>query len=141
MVQCEECELWRLLYSKRKLSLADQLALEGRLENVTYTCGAQLHDLELDGALAEVYVRVIAMTPSKNCTILWGPTRQFASIVHPKLVCPLRTVTTHNAKIAANLARRARKVCVLCMYVCVCVVSIFVSSFLLVVYLECAKYS
>ena len=59
MVQCKECEMWRLLYSKRKLQLADRQALERSLENVTYTCGAQLQDLELVGALAEVYARNI----------------------------------------------------------------------------------
>ena len=51
--------MWCLLYSKWKLQLADQQAFERSLENVTYTYGAQLQDLELVGTLAEVYARNI----------------------------------------------------------------------------------
>ena len=57
MVQCEECLMWRLLYSKQKLSKSERSSLQTTLENVTYSCGAQLQDLDLSGNLAEVYVR------------------------------------------------------------------------------------
>ena len=42
MLECEECQMWRLLYSKHKLSASDRRALQHALEDVTYTCGAQL---------------------------------------------------------------------------------------------------
>ena len=54
MVMCEECEKW-LLYSKNKLNRDEQLALQCTLHDVTYTCGAQIQELELSGKLAEVY--------------------------------------------------------------------------------------
>ena len=51
MIQCEECEMWRLVYSKYKLTAAERKTLEKTLEEYTYTCGAQLSDLNLDGRL------------------------------------------------------------------------------------------
>ena len=57
MVQCEECLMWRLLYSKHKLSTRERSTLQGVLDDVTYSCGSQLQELELGGNLAEVYVR------------------------------------------------------------------------------------
>ena len=59
MVQCEECQMWRLLYSKKKLQASERQALQQALDDVTYTCGAQLQDLELPGSLAGVYARDI----------------------------------------------------------------------------------
>ena len=43
--------MWRLVYSKYKLTLADRQTLEKALADFTYTCGAQLSDLGLDGQL------------------------------------------------------------------------------------------
>lgn len=57
MVMCEECEMWRLLYSQHKLNNPERLALQAALSDVTYTCGAQIQDLQLSGKLAEVYAR------------------------------------------------------------------------------------
>ena len=59
MVQCE-CQMWRLLYSKHKLTTTERTALQAAVENATYTCGAQLQDMELSGRLSEVYARVIS---------------------------------------------------------------------------------
>ena len=48
MVQCEECEMWRLLYCKRKLAARERQVLQQALDSVTYNaCGAQMQDLEL----------------------------------------------------------------------------------------------
>ena len=56
MVQCEECEMWRLLYSPRKLSPGLRKQLSTLPEDYTYTCGATLSDLELPDSLSIVYV-------------------------------------------------------------------------------------
>ena len=47
MVQCEECKMWRLVYSKYKLTEAKRATLNQALEDFTYMCGAVLPDLEL----------------------------------------------------------------------------------------------
>lgn len=59
MVQCEECLMWRLLYCKHKLSASARKSLQRALDDVTYTCGAQLQDLQLGDRFAEVFVRQI----------------------------------------------------------------------------------
>lgn len=56
MVQCEECDLWRLLYSKRKLTLPEKRQLQAVLEDVSYSCGATFHELDLPDSLACVHV-------------------------------------------------------------------------------------
>ena len=45
IIQCEECQKWRLLDCKRKLTTSERCELLHTLDNVTYTCGAQLEDL------------------------------------------------------------------------------------------------
>ena len=60
MIQCEECEMWRLVYSKFKLTVDEKKTLQSSLDEFTYTCGAQLDDLCLDGRLKEgVAMRII----------------------------------------------------------------------------------
>ena len=60
MVQCEECQMWRLIYSKYKLTKVERETLQNTLDNVVYTCGAQLQDLGLSDRLREVYARDIS---------------------------------------------------------------------------------
>ena len=57
VIQCEECEMWRLLYSPRKLSSISRQELTKILDDFTFTCGASLHDLELPPTLSDVCVR------------------------------------------------------------------------------------
>jgi len=59
MLQCDECGMWRLLYCQFKLSKKEQADLETALQDVSFTCGAQLQDMELLGRLNEVYTRKI----------------------------------------------------------------------------------
>ncbi|XP_065895962.1 uncharacterized protein [Dysidea avara] len=59
MLQCEECDSWRLLYSQHKLKRAQRLQLERALKDYTFTCGASMSDLELPEGL-NVYARDIA---------------------------------------------------------------------------------
>ena len=56
VVQCEECDLWRLLYSKRKLTLPERQQLQTRLEDVWYSCGATFQELHLPDSLSCVHV-------------------------------------------------------------------------------------
>ena len=59
MMQCEECEMWRIVYSKYKLTSQEKKQLNTILEDYTYTCSATLADLELTGRLADVCMRVL----------------------------------------------------------------------------------
>lgn len=52
MVQCEECEMWCLLYAPRP-----RQELESLLDGYTFSCGATLSDLELPSILSEVCAR------------------------------------------------------------------------------------
>ena len=45
MVQCEECEMWHLVYSKYKLKKPELTELNVAINDYTYTCGASLSDL------------------------------------------------------------------------------------------------
>ena len=61
MLLCDECEMCRLLYSKRKLKAIDRRRLEQKLDGLSFTCGSSLQDLDLPQPLDQVYVR------SMNC--------------------------------------------------------------------------
>lgn len=56
MIQCEG-EMRRLVYSKCKLTAIERLQLDDALSDYTYTCGATLSDLDLDGRLDDVCIR------------------------------------------------------------------------------------
>ena len=43
---CDECEMWHLLYLKRKLKPREQQELERSLDGMSFSCGAQLQDCE-----------------------------------------------------------------------------------------------
>ena len=57
MVQCEECEMWRLIYRRQKLPARLRTKLETILVDYTFTCGANLQELELPDEMSEVCVR------------------------------------------------------------------------------------
>lgn len=56
VVQCEECDLWRLLYSKRKLTPPEKQELQTLLEDVSYSCGATFQELDLPDSLSCVHI-------------------------------------------------------------------------------------
>ena len=64
MLECQECGMWRLLYAKSKLSGGERTALQQVLDKWSFTCGAQLQDLNLAGRLADVYVREVSCNES-----------------------------------------------------------------------------
>lgn len=47
MVQCTECEQWRLLFTKKKLKPAEKKQLTNMLDDIEYTCGATFGRLNL----------------------------------------------------------------------------------------------
>jgi len=55
MVQCEECEMWHLVYGKYKLKKPE---LNVVINDYTYTYGASLSDLCHTGQLADVHVAI-----------------------------------------------------------------------------------
>lgn len=57
MVQCEDCSLWRLLFSKQKLTSVQRQTLEAILNDVSYSCGASFEDLEFPDGLDSVCIR------------------------------------------------------------------------------------
>ena len=60
-----ECNKWRLLFSKRKLSAKQRQQLEEIIADVSYSCGATTEDLILPEALASVcIVKVTVFTTS-----------------------------------------------------------------------------
>ena len=56
MLQCEECESWRLLYSQKRLALKECTELEKALDDFVYSCDASLQDLDLPGKLGDVEI-------------------------------------------------------------------------------------
>ena len=58
MVQCDECSMWHLLLSKKKLSVSDKVQLESILSDISYTCGSTFDDIELPDNLKGVVVHI-----------------------------------------------------------------------------------
>ena len=57
VIQCDECNMWHLIFSKRKQSVAARNTLQCVLEDVSYTCGASLEDLALPNSLSSIVIR------------------------------------------------------------------------------------
>ena len=64
MLECEQCGMWRLLYAKSKLSVGERTAMQPVLDKWSFTCGAQLQDLNLAGCLTDIYVREMSCNES-----------------------------------------------------------------------------
>jgi len=57
LVQCEECDKWRCIFCKHKLTHQEVSNLEKILEESAYTCGVLFSNLELSGRLKNVCVK------------------------------------------------------------------------------------
>ena len=57
MVQCTECSMWRLIFSKFKLTREDRTYLQTLLKEFEYSYGASLRDLELTDKFDNVEIR------------------------------------------------------------------------------------
>ena len=58
VIQCDECDMWRLLFSKLKLRPQSLERLKSVLEDISYTCGSTFEDIEMPDDLQTVCVRV-----------------------------------------------------------------------------------
>ena len=59
VVQCEECGMWRIVYSKYKLTDNESEIIKSILDNYAYTCGSSMEDLNLCGRLSTVCIRIV----------------------------------------------------------------------------------
>ena len=57
MVQCAECDMWRLVFSKYKLKKQQKEDLQRLLDDYMYSCGASLKDLNLPPEFNKVDLR------------------------------------------------------------------------------------
>lgn len=57
MLQCESCNMWRLVFSKFKLNSTQRQLLLDLLDNLTYTFGSKLKDANLPEEFVNVEVR------------------------------------------------------------------------------------
>ena len=86
-VICEECRKPRLLHSQRKLRPEDPIHLEALLESVLYSCGADIHDIDVDKVSDTVLSKVLfelilfAKQPSKFHIIQFGMTVFVSTVV------------------------------------------------------------
>ena len=62
MLMCDECEMWKLLYAKRKLKKQERLEVERGLNGLSFSCGTQLQDTDLPD-----YVKEIVFTKKLTC--------------------------------------------------------------------------
>ena len=57
MIQCEDCGMWGLVHSKKKLKKEATLELENALDNFAFSCGSNIADLDLPENFADVHFR------------------------------------------------------------------------------------
>ena len=57
MLQCDECEVETGVFKKEALSLSDRNQFDVVFNDMSFSCGAQLADLELPPSLQNVFVR------------------------------------------------------------------------------------
>ena len=70
MLQCDECNLWRLFHVRHKLTTQEPTDLHIATSDVSLTCGAQYQDMNLLGQRNKV---------SKQQTACWEPTEKLYS--------------------------------------------------------------
>ena len=60
MLCCDECGMWRLVYSKRKLNQRERKALQTSLDGMSFSCGAELQNANIPDEFKDtVFVRKI----------------------------------------------------------------------------------
>ena len=57
LLQCDECEKWRLVYSLKKLTIVQRNQLMVALDGMSFSCGAPVETLDLPDGLPVVFVR------------------------------------------------------------------------------------
>ena len=89
MIECEECELWKLVYSLRKLSGVQRTSLEKSLSGMSLSCGSKLQELDLAPELREFVF-------CSNAT-MWRPNRT------PILYCKVMNLPALGTKSIRNV--------------------------------------
>ncbi len=57
MVQCSECGMWRIIFSRYKLRNEQRQYLQVILDDFMYSCGASLKDLNLTEEYNDIEIR------------------------------------------------------------------------------------
>ena len=57
VIQCDECSMWCLIFSKKKLSPQGKADLARLLDNISYTCGATFDEINLPESLNTICIR------------------------------------------------------------------------------------
>ena len=108
MVQCEECNMWRFVYSKYKLSVAKCHQLQQLLNDHSYSCGAKLQDLHL-GDDVEIRDHACGDTiKSFTIQLVLNPYVFIVAVISHSL----HLSSTHNANVHIILLSRNK--CVVC---------------------------
>ena len=121
MLQCDECAMWRLLYSRFKLTKKEKSHLQHVIEDILFTCGAPLQDLELPGRLNEVYTRELSCgeTIEKLYYTIRQSILRYVSTVQKKSTA-FQETDIHNAALAKTNQKSRKHRC--------CVMSLFLTS-------------
>ena len=54
MLVCGQCGMWRLVYAKRKLKTQECNRLQRALDDMSFSCGAALQDVEIPTEVADI---------------------------------------------------------------------------------------
>ena len=92
MLQCEECELWRLVYSEIKLTQGQRSSLQEALADCVFTCGSPIEDLEVDNS---VYTIVCTQT-HLAATIWWKSSITVLGIPPSAFIAEMNVLVTLN---------------------------------------------
>ena len=57
VILCEECGMWRIIFSKNKLSAQSRVDLANLLEDISYSCGATFDDIDLPQSLKSICIK------------------------------------------------------------------------------------
>jgi len=56
MLICDECGMWRLVYSTKKLKAAEICKLRGALDDLSFSCGVNLQEAEIPCELKDLVI-------------------------------------------------------------------------------------
>ena len=128
MLLCDECEMWRLLYAKRKLKKNEKEELERALDGMSFSCGAQLQDADIPVYLKEiVYVR--QMSCEDPIEKLYYSTKYEDICIYCAASVPPRSDNEQHYPQCSNCEDKpkipnAKKICfqylIMCVLSCVC---------------------
>ena len=90
MVMCEECDIWCLVYCQVKLSFEQREYLQLQLDHHSFSCGADLSNLELS---RDLYVRSLNCHDLVEC--LYYSAKYPPICIYCATDVPANTLTSH----------------------------------------------